>query len=82
MVVPHTNETFLAGIAFYEARMDKGYSLTDCVSMLAMRNEGLTDVLTNDRHFEQEAVNRWISFLQATRHVVERTVSTVSTTMC
>ena len=39
---------------FYEARPDKGYSLTDCISMQAMRREELTDVLTNDRHFEQE----------------------------
>jgi len=61
MVVPHTHETFLAGIAFYEARIDKGYSLTDCVSTLAMRNERLTDVLTNDRHFEQEGFQGFVS---------------------
>jgi predicted nucleic acid-binding protein len=41
-------------MALYEARPDKGYSLTDCISMQTMRREGLTDVLTNDRHFEQE----------------------------
>jgi len=32
----------------------KGYSLADCISMQTMRREGLTDVLTNDLHFEQE----------------------------
>jgi uncharacterized protein len=53
-VVPQSHESFLDGLALYEARPDKGYSLTDCVSMQAMRREGLTDVLTNDRHFEQE----------------------------
>ena len=36
------------------ARPDKGYSLTDCISMQTMRREGLTEILTNDRHFEQE----------------------------
>ena len=36
------------------ARPDKGYSLTDCISMATMRKKGLTEVLTNDRHFEQE----------------------------
>ena len=41
-------------IALYNARPDKGYSLADCISMQIMRREGLTDVLTNDRHFEQE----------------------------
>jgi len=34
--------------------LDKGYSLTDCISMETMRHEGITDVLTNDAHFEQE----------------------------
>ena len=53
-VVPHTHESFLAGLALYEARLDKGYSLTDCISMETMRRGGLTDVLTNDQHFEQE----------------------------
>ena len=35
-------------------RLDKGFSLTDCISMQSMRREGLSDVLTNDWHFEQE----------------------------
>jgi predicted nucleic acid-binding protein len=44
----------LSGFELYVARPDKGYSLTDCISMQTMRRDGLTDVLTNDRHFEQE----------------------------
>jgi predicted nucleic acid-binding protein len=53
-VIPQSHESFLAGLDLYRARPDKGYSLTDCVSMQAMRREGLRDALTNDRHFEQE----------------------------
>ena len=53
-VIPQTRESFLAGLQLYRARPDKRYSLVDCISMQAMRKEGLTDVLTNDRHFEQE----------------------------
>ncbi len=53
-VVPQSRESFLAGMALYGSRPDKGYSLTDCISMQTMRREGLTEVLTNDRHFEQE----------------------------
>ena len=53
-VTPHTREAFLAALELYKARPDKGYSLTDCISMIAMRREGVTDALTNDRHFEQE----------------------------
>ena len=53
-VIPESRQTFLSGLELYRARPDKGYSLTDCVSMQTMSREGLTDVLTNDRHFEQE----------------------------
>lgn len=53
-VVAGTRALFLEGLALYRARPDKAYSLTDCLSMQVMRREGLTDVLTNDRHFTQE----------------------------
>jgi uncharacterized protein len=53
-VIPQTEESFLAGMTLYEERPDKGYSLTDCISMNVMRERGLTDVLTNDPHFRQE----------------------------
>lgn len=53
-VMPQSRSSFLAGVVLYEARPDKGYSLTDCISMETMRREGITDALTNDRHFEQE----------------------------
>ena len=53
-VIPQSRESFLAGLQLYRARPDKGYSLVDCISMQTMRKEGLTEVLTNDRHFEQE----------------------------
>jgi len=53
-VIPQTRDSFLKGLAFYENRSDKNYSLTDCISMNAMRAESLSEVLTSDRHFEQE----------------------------
>ncbi len=53
-VIPQSRESFLAGLQLYRARPDKGYSLVDCISMQTMSREGLTEVLTNDRHFEQE----------------------------
>ena len=52
-VIPQTHESFLSGLALYEERLDKGYSLVDCISMLAMGERGLTEVLTNDKHFTQ-----------------------------
>ncbi len=53
-VIPQSRDSFLGGLALYQARPDKGYSLTDCISMQTMRREDITEVLTNDRHFEQE----------------------------
>jgi predicted nucleic acid-binding protein len=35
-------------------RLDKSYSLCDAVSFIVMREHGITDALTTDRHFEQE----------------------------
>jgi predicted nucleic acid-binding protein len=53
-VIPQSRASLLSGMALYAARSDKGYSLVDCISMQTMRQEGLTEALTNDRHFEQE----------------------------
>jgi predicted nucleic acid-binding protein len=57
-VVPQTRESILRGLALYERRPDKAYSLTDCISMATMRKRGLTDVLTADQHFTQEGFHR------------------------
>ena len=46
--------TFLQGLRLYQNRLDKKYSLTDCISMWEMRNSRITEVLTNDHHFIQE----------------------------
>lgn len=53
-VARHSHESFLAGLTFYKARADKGYSLTDCISMNLMRERNITEVLTHDHHFAQE----------------------------
>jgi hypothetical protein len=41
------------GLALYAARPDKDWSLTDCISFVVMTEQGLTDALTGDHHFEQ-----------------------------
>ncbi|HAZ31477.1 MAG TPA: nucleic acid-binding protein [Dehalococcoidia bacterium] len=53
-VEPSTRSAFLSGLGRYENRLDKEYSLTDCISMDIMERAGITEVLTNDHHFEQE----------------------------
>lgn len=54
IVLPQTRQTFGSGLDFYKARSDKGYSLTDCISMIEMGEHKISDVLTPDRHFVQE----------------------------
>lgn len=53
-VMPQTRDSFLRGIQFYESRLDKEFSLTDCISMETMRDHSLHEVLTHDHHFTQE----------------------------
>ena len=72
-VIPQSRGSFLAGLDLYRARPDKGYSLADCISMQTMRKEGLTEALTNDRHFEQEGFGCWGATEQKTRLTGGRT---------
>jgi uncharacterized protein len=53
-VIPQTRESFLSGLDLYAHRLDKGYSLTDCIAMNTMRSLNITEVLTHDQHFAQE----------------------------
>jgi uncharacterized protein len=53
-VVTYTPELRKLGFELYENRPDKGYSLTDCISMVVMRKTNILEVLTADRHFQQE----------------------------
>lgn len=53
-IIDATHENFLNGFELYQNRLDKGYSLTDCISMNVMREHGISDVLTHDHHFKQE----------------------------
>jgi predicted nucleic acid-binding protein len=56
-IVLQTSELFKSAVEFYSQRLDKGYSLTDCASMLIMRQKGIQDILTYDKHFLQEGFN-------------------------
>jgi len=40
-------------LTLYEARPDKSWGLTDCVSFTVMQDHGVRDALTGDAHFEQ-----------------------------
>ncbi len=51
--LPATMEWFERGLELYERRPDKEWSVTDCISFAVMTERGVSEALTNDRHFEQ-----------------------------
>lgn len=42
-----------AAVGLYRSRIDKDWSLTDCLSVVVMERHRLTEALTSDHHFEQ-----------------------------
>jgi len=52
-VIPASSELLQAGLDLYRRRLDKQWSLTDCISFVVMERRGLGEALTADRHFEQ-----------------------------
>lgn len=56
-IVPCSPEILAAGVRLYGERMDKTWSLTDCVSMAVMQRYGIQDALTSDHHFAQAGFN-------------------------
>ena len=53
VIVPPSRKLFEQGMDLYNARGDKQWSLTDCISFVVMEQHGVQDALTGDRHFEQ-----------------------------
>ncbi len=56
-IVPAEQGLFDRGVALYDQRPDKSWSLTDCISFIIMQDHGLRDALTGDHHFEQAGFN-------------------------
>jgi predicted nucleic acid-binding protein len=52
-ILAATSEWVTRGLALYGQRLDKHWSLIDCVSFEMMRDHGVTDALTTDHHFIQ-----------------------------
>ena len=40
-------------LEFFGQHADKSWGLVDCASFLVMRDHGITDAFTSDKHFEQ-----------------------------
>ncbi len=54
IVIPTDHNLFVQALSLYKSRPDKSYSHVDCISMMVMKNEEITEVLTSDHHFFQE----------------------------
>lgn len=52
-IIPADTRLFQRAVDFFEQHRDKAWSLTDCMSFVAMRDESIPECLTGDRHFEQ-----------------------------
>ena len=52
-IIPASHDLFQRGLELYFDRLDKEWSLTDCLSFTTMRDQNLVEALTGDRHFEQ-----------------------------
>src|SRR5215470_6757665 len=52
-VVPQTRRLFLKAFDLYEERLDKSWSVTDCASLVIIRDRDISTVLTHDHHFSQ-----------------------------
>lgn len=53
-IVSCTHGRFPDAVELFENRPDKGYSLTDCISMNTCRHLSISEILTHDDHFSQE----------------------------
>ena len=49
-VIEQSHQSFSLGFALYQQRLDKGYSLTDCISMNTMKRLEIREVLSHDKH--------------------------------
>jgi predicted nucleic acid-binding protein len=60
-IVPSSQDLFERGLELFEARHDKDWSLTDCMSFVVMIEQSITDALASDRHFAQAGFRTLLS---------------------
>jgi predicted nucleic acid-binding protein len=53
LVYPVNDSLLQQALDLYRARPDKDWSLTDCLSFVLMKQQGMTEALSADIHFRQ-----------------------------
>ena len=52
-VAPLDDDLYRRALVLFGSRMDKDWSLTDCISFVVMRDRTITQALISDVHFAQ-----------------------------
>lgn len=52
-IMQASDAIYSRGLTLFGERPDKEWSLTDCISLVVMKDEELSDALTRDHHFKQ-----------------------------
>ena len=68
-IIPLSEELYKRGLRLYRERLDKEWSLTDCISFVVMQERGLTEALTTDKHFQQAGFNVLLDEEQAVSYI-------------
>jgi predicted nucleic acid-binding protein len=53
IIVPASDDLFNQGLDLFAHRIDKDWSLTDCISFEVMNQRRIAEALTEDHHFTQ-----------------------------
>ena len=60
-IVHLTPRLFEQAFTLYKTHQDKAWGLLDCISFIVMREAGIGQALTHDRHFQQAGFQALIS---------------------
>jgi predicted nucleic acid-binding protein len=52
-IIPFSDQLLGWALNLYRQRLDKAWSLTDCISFVVMQEQGISEALTGDHHFAQ-----------------------------
>jgi hypothetical protein len=52
-IVQNSEELFSKAFYLFASRPDKEWGMTDCISFVVMKEQGISEALTTDVHFQQ-----------------------------